>query len=212
VAILRVLQAPPSIGVALPPAVLAVVEGALAVDPAQRWPSAAALADAARTATAVLLAGAGIAIWGVTRDGAHGAEADGSASTPAKPFIPAGFATCRAGVCPTEAMCWGGITDIAGRIIPPRRVDCARAHYVQTFAAFPLPGDVDLFNVDLDALNKRADVRKACSHAFMQERSRDRKKTDGWTIDAWPIPTPAGSSTNYLHCVAGNGETTGSAF
>jgi serine/threonine protein kinase len=321
VAILRVQQAPRSIGFALPPAVLAVVEGALAVDPGQRWPSAAALADAARTAAAglvasgntppaaghashpptpssspgfggppslgsgslrpgaggppspgyasfppgagappslgsgsfppgmggpslgsgtpppsnagrsrtrgrlsivaafvvVLLIGAGIAVWGVTRGAGHGGEAGasgpaGNGSTPAKPLIPAGFRPCDAELCPTEEMCWGGIVNLAGRIIPPRRADCKEPHYVQTFAAIPLPDDVDLFNVDLDALPKRADVKKACSRAFMQQRSKDQKKTGGWTIDAWPIPTPEGSSTNYLHCVAGNGPTTGSAF
>ncbi|MEV6851639.1 serine/threonine-protein kinase [Actinoplanes sp. NPDC051411] len=284
VAILRVQQAPRSIGFALPPPVLAVVEGALAVDPGQRWPSAAALADAARTAAAglrapgntpppvghtphppapsppgfggppslgagslpapgsgtpppgdagrsrtrsrvsivaafvvVLLAGAGIAVWGVTRGGGHGDEAGastpgGTATSPAKSVIPAGFRRCDAELCPTEEMCWGGITNIAGRIIPPKRADCGEPHYVQTFAAIPLPDDVDLLNVDTDALLKRPDVKKACSRAFMQQRSKDQKKTGGWLIDAWPIPTPEGGSTSYLHCVAGNGPTTGSAF
>jgi hypothetical protein len=165
----------------------------------------------------VLLVGAGIALWGVSRGGGHGAETgaggpDSTAAAAPKPLIPAGFRSCDAELCPTEEMCWGGITDIAGRIVPPRRADCKEPHYVQTFAAIPLPGDIDLFNVDLDAVMKRADVKKACSRAFMQERSKDRKKTGGWTIDAWPIPTPEGSTTNYLHCVAGNGETTGSAF
>jgi hypothetical protein len=46
----------------------------------------------------------------------------------------------------------------------------------------------------------------------MQGRSKDQNKTAGWAIDAWPIPTPEGTSDYYLHCVAGKGETTGSAF
>jgi hypothetical protein len=50
VALQRLQDAPRTIGIALPPAVLAVVEGALAVDPAHRWPSAAAMAEAARAA------------------------------------------------------------------------------------------------------------------------------------------------------------------
>jgi serine/threonine-protein kinase len=298
VAILRVQQAPRSIEVPLPPAVLAVVEGALAVDPGQRWPSAAALADAARAAAAsrntpppagfggppsrgpgsfppvaggapslgsgsfpgappsrgsgsfpggppspgsgasppsdagaartrsrvpivaafitVVLIGAGIAIWGVTRGadsgkpGASGGET--TTSTPAKSSVPAGFRTCGAELCPTEEMCWGGITDIAGKVIPPRRKDCGTDHYMQTFAAIPMPDDVDLFNLDLDGLMTRKDIKKACSAAIMQGHSKDQTKTKSWTINAWPIPTPDGSSTNYLHCVAGDGETKGSAF
>ena len=273
VAILRVQQAPRSIEVALPPAVLAVVEGALAVDPGQRWPSAAALADAARTAAAnavsaantapsaslggpppwgsgsfppsaggppslgsgspphgtartrgrapivaaflaVLLVGAGIAIWGVTRGDGNGKPGGRGTTTsgPARSTVPAGFRACSAELCPTEPMCWGGITDIAGRVVPPRRLDCKQDHYTQTFAAIPLPADVDMFNLDLDGLMKRADVKTACSAAVMQGHSKNRAKTKGWTIDAWPIPTPEGSTTSYLHCVAGNGETSGSVF
>ena len=290
VAILRVQQAPRSIGVALAPAVLAVVEGALAVDPGQRWPSATALADAARRAAAdvvasrntplpvahaappqapsasfggppswgsgsfppsaggppspgsgtpqpsdagasrtrgrvpivaaflvVLLIGTGIAIWGVTRGGDHGDGAGASgrgttASSPAKSTVPAGFRACGTELCPTEEMCWGGITDIAGKVIPPRRKDCTEDHYMQTFAAIPIPDDVDLFNLDLDGLMNREDIKTACSAASMQGRSKDRDQTEGWTINAWPIPIPEGSNTNYLHCVAGNGETTGSVF
>ena len=304
VAILRVQQAPRSIGVALPPAVLAVVEGALAVDPGQRWPSAAALADAARTAAtdvvasgntappaarpapppapsasfggppswdpgsfppsaggppslgsgsfapgaggppslgsgtpqprdagasrtrsrvpivaaflAVVLVGAGIAIWGVTRGGdgdrVGASGGDITASNPAKSPVPAGFRTCGTELCPKEEMCWGGITDIAGKVIPPRRKDCKQDHYMQTFAAIPMPDDVDLFNLDLDGLMTRKDIKNACSDAIMQRHSKDPDETKGWTINAWPIPTPEGSSTNYLHCVAGDGETKGSAF
>jgi serine/threonine-protein kinase len=48
VALQRLQSAPRTIGLTLPAAVLLVVERALATDPAQRWPSAAALADAAR--------------------------------------------------------------------------------------------------------------------------------------------------------------------
>jgi hypothetical protein len=109
-------------------------------------------------------------------------------------------------------MCWGGITDIAGKIVPPQPHDCKTDHYVQTFAAIPLPDDIDLFNVDLDGLLKRPDVKNACSAAIMQSHSEDPNKTKDWTISAWPIPTPEGSSRSYLHCVAGSGETRGSLF
>ena len=50
VALQRIRVAPQTLGGDIPPSVLAVVEGALAVEPAHRWPSAAALADAARSA------------------------------------------------------------------------------------------------------------------------------------------------------------------
>jgi serine/threonine-protein kinase len=247
VAILRVREAPRSIGVALPPAVLAVVEGALAVDPGQRWPSAAALADAARAAAAgvitsgstpswgsgavppsgasrtrrripivaafltVLLVGAGIAIWAVTR-GDNPTGRSTAASTLPKSIVPAGFRTCGTELCPTEEMCWNGITTIADKVIPPKRADCLGDHYMQTFAAIPVPADVNLFSLDLDALMKREDIKNACSVAIMQGRSKDRGKTAGWTINAWPIPTPEGTGTTYLHCVAGHGETRGSVF
>jgi hypothetical protein len=48
VALQRLQSAPRTIGITLPAQVLLVVERALATDPARRWPSAAALADAAR--------------------------------------------------------------------------------------------------------------------------------------------------------------------
>src|SRR5689334_6104497 len=50
VALQRLQSAPRTIGITLPAPVLAVVERALATDPARRWPSAAGLADAARAA------------------------------------------------------------------------------------------------------------------------------------------------------------------
>jgi serine/threonine protein kinase len=50
VALQRVQAAPRTLGGNLPGPVLAVVERALATDPADRWPSAAAMADAARAA------------------------------------------------------------------------------------------------------------------------------------------------------------------
>ncbi|MCO8271329.1 serine/threonine protein kinase, partial [Actinoplanes sp. TRM 88003] len=51
VALQRLQAAPRTIGVQLPAPILGVVERALATDPAHRWPSAAALAAAARAAT-----------------------------------------------------------------------------------------------------------------------------------------------------------------
>ena len=53
VALQRVQAAPRTLGGDIPGPVLAVVERALATDPADRWPSAAALAAAARAAVAV---------------------------------------------------------------------------------------------------------------------------------------------------------------
>jgi tRNA A-37 threonylcarbamoyl transferase component Bud32 len=52
VAMRRIREPPPTLVGQLAPAVLAVVERALAVDPAQRWPSARAMAEAARRALA----------------------------------------------------------------------------------------------------------------------------------------------------------------
>jgi hypothetical protein len=56
----------------------------------------------------------------------------------------------------------------------------------------------------------RLDVRVGAGG--MGEVWRGTDEVLGRTIDAWPIPTPEGSSTDYLHCVAGSGETTGSYF
>lgn len=263
VAILRVQQAPRSIDVPLSAPVLTVVEKALAVDPAQRWPSAAALAEAAQRAAAeantssressvllntggsisggvaggppslgtsqgkkrgksrgriaiaaafvaVVLVAAGIAFWGINRG--KDVQASGPTETVSGPAVPAGFTRCGAEYCPAEEMCWGGITLIAGREVPPKRLDCKTEHYMETFAAIPLPDDVELYDVDLDALLKRPAVKAACSRAIMQERSRDQARTKDWTIEAWPIPVPAGGSTYYLHCVAGSKVSTSSAF
>jgi serine/threonine-protein kinase len=52
VALQRLRSAPKTIGITLPAAVLAVVERALATDPAHRWPTAAAMATAARESVA----------------------------------------------------------------------------------------------------------------------------------------------------------------
>jgi serine/threonine-protein kinase len=53
VALQRLQTAPPPLGADIPGPVLAVVERALATDPAHRWPSAATMADAARAAIAI---------------------------------------------------------------------------------------------------------------------------------------------------------------
>jgi serine/threonine-protein kinase len=54
VALQRIREMPRTLGIDVPPAVLAVVEHALATDPAHRWQSAAELAEAARRAAAGL--------------------------------------------------------------------------------------------------------------------------------------------------------------
>lgn len=92
VALQRLQSAPRTIGVALPGPVLAVVERALAITPDGRWPSASALAAAARAA---IIAPPGAADFG-PRPAATGsaAPAPASASGPAA----AGFASGSAGL------------------------------------------------------------------------------------------------------------------
>jgi serine/threonine-protein kinase len=57
IAMRHVRDIPPPLPADIPPAARAVVERAMAKDPAARWPSAAALADVARRAAAALAAG-----------------------------------------------------------------------------------------------------------------------------------------------------------
>ncbi|GIM94334.1 serine/threonine-protein kinase [Paractinoplanes toevensis] len=234
VALQRLQTAPRTMGITLPAAVLAVLEKALATDPAQRWPSASALAGAARAGAAgtgipapvgpapantegrarrmlwaalvlaVVLAG-GVAVWGFTRDGG------GDSAVPAaKAGVPAGFASCGTGYCPVEPMCWGGLTAISGRAQPPGRINCDEPHRYQTYAAIPLPEGA--LEIRTDSLMAQPAVTKACTPALLRSRGSTPGKADAFTPDAWPIQLPDGSW--LLHCLARSpgGETTGSVI
>ncbi|MDY7084562.1 MAG: serine/threonine-protein kinase [Actinomycetota bacterium] len=315
VALQRLQSAPRTIGIHLPAPVLRVVERALATDPAHRWPTAAALALAARSAAspsspyaatgpahappppadpvpwsttgpvapsggsagspafdpwaatfpvpapsagansvpaptgpalapddpaagrvrrlgrgrgllvavAALLAIGGVAGWGVSKLGGGPGTGAAKADTPtgASPAVGAGrlgtatgfgpLHECGNGFCPTEPLCWGGLTAINGQAHPPSRIDCAQEHAWETFAAIPMP--VGAEGARQDSLMSRAEIAKACSAAVMAARSRDAAAIRSWRRDAWPITLP-GSDGPLLHCLAAPalGDTTGAAF
>jgi eukaryotic-like serine/threonine-protein kinase len=273
IALQRLQAAPRTIGVALPGPVLGVVERALATDPGRRWPSAAALAEAARAAVpasgasgearpatgpappaagpASLKAGpvapasAGSAspvaarrpgpsrrravliglvalllIGGVTAGTLAGRDRGGSGAEPvaapsgASPgaAVPAGFTACGTAICPAEPLCWGGLTSISGKAMPPERIDCTQDHVWETFAAVPLAA-AEATTVRPEALMARADVAAACSSSAMASRSSDPDATRPWVRDAWPIELP-GSGGWLVHCMARPepGESSRSAF
>ena len=125
--------------------------------------------------------------------------------------IPDGYVVCGEVLCPTEPMCWRGLVVISGEGRPPGRADCSDPHYWETFAAVNLPGDA-VTDEDLTTLIERADVGEVCSAAAMAGRARDGVSTEGWRIEAWPIP--ADPYTVLVHCLAGSleGETPGAVF
>ncbi|WP_433718206.1 serine/threonine-protein kinase [Actinoplanes sp. CA-051413] len=240
VALQRLQAAPRTLGGDIPAPVLAVVERALATDPADRWPSAAAMAEAARAAVGpgptpraprpstsrsrrwavlaaalvVLVVAGGVALWQTLRPDPHGGPAVGAGTSgPAAPGVvrPAGFVTCGPLLCPAEPLCWAGVTAINGRASSPRDLDCAGDHTWETFAATALPADVSRSHED--ELLLRKDIAAACSARVMADRSRDRAATDGWEREAWPIEVP-GTDQRLVHCLARpeQGEPTGSAF
>ncbi|GIE94143.1 serine/threonine-protein kinase [Paractinoplanes rishiriensis] len=270
VALQRLQSAPRTIGVTLPAPVLAVVERALDTDPGKRWPTAAALAEAARAAVgaapggvgpggvaggvgsggvaggvgpggvapawgpapaagsrrrlvlaalaAVLLAGAAVVGWTVTRDrdrdptGATTPARRGDAAPQSAPTGFAGFGECGPGLCPTVPLCWGGLTAISGKAHPPAQIDCTEPHRWETFVAVALPEGLDA--VRADELMAQRDVSAACSSAVMGAVSRDPAVTRTWRRDAWPIRLAEGDPT-LLHCLAQpaeGGEFTGSQF
>jgi serine/threonine-protein kinase len=246
VALQRLQSAPRTIGITLPAPVLRVVERALATDPAGRWPSAAALADAARaTATpgapasprtpeiaepgprrkviaaawaAAILVVVVAAAWFITRAGsgddgrlqAQQPDARTGGATTATATVK-GFAACGNAFCPTEPMCWSGLTSISGKAQPPAPVNCSEEHYWETFAAVRLPAGAA--DGRADELMERPDVAKACSAALMASRSKDPVATRSWRRDAWPIQR-TGDGVPLLHCLAGStdGETTKTIF
>ncbi len=100
IAMRHVREAPPPLPPDIPPAVRAIVERAMAKDPGQRWPTAAAFAAIARRSAAEL-AGAGPRPGGVTptalppRQGAHGQATP--TPTPTSPGVGPGTTPPRVG-------------------------------------------------------------------------------------------------------------------
>ncbi|GAA2689674.1 hypothetical protein Apa02nite_045750 [Actinoplanes palleronii] len=250
VALQRIQQSPKTIGVNVPMPVLAIVERALAVDPAQRWQSATALADAARTAfdppaahrsgvdapparsdaprsagdapraraqtpggrtgklvtaalAALVIAGGVAGVVLKTRDdGSGSAAADpgtaGTASAPATlAATPAGFAVCGDAFCPTEPMCWNGLTQNGAEAVTPSSADCGTEHFWETYLAVPLPDGPPLMRGD-QTLVERPEYAKVCTAAALADHRIGGKSATGWLRDAWPIPA---GKTWLLHCL-----------
>ena len=232
VALQRLSAAPRTLGGDVPGPVLDVVQRALATEPADRWPSAAALGAAAR-ATVTEPVGRAVPVpgsrtvrgrWAVlvalltvilVVGGAAAWRARSPEASPAPPPPPAkgpaGFAACDPMLCPVEPLCWGGLIIANGRALPPpRRLDCAEPHYWETFAATARPAG--LAADQEDDLIDREDLAAACSRALLAARSRDRAATAGWTLVAWPIQL---GDSRLIHCIAGpkvGGKSTGSVF
>ncbi|TDO36473.1 serine/threonine-protein kinase [Paractinoplanes brasiliensis] len=174
-------------------------------------------------AVAALVVIGGAAGWGVSKFGGGPGTGAAKADTPTG-AAPAGGAgrlgtptgsvplrECGNGLCPTEPLCWGGMTAINGQAHPPSRIDCAQEHSWETFVAIPMPAGA--VAARQDSLMSRADIAKACSAAVMAAQSRDAAAIRSWRRDAWPITLP-GSDGPLLHCLAAPalGDTTGAAF
>lgn len=218
VAVQRVQGPPPPLPDDVPRAAAAVVERAMAQDPARRWPSAAAMAEAARAAgqggpapvpvrprkrrvwpvlAAVLavlaVAGVGVVVWKV-------GERSTAEAVPAPPAqVPSGFEECAEGLCPSEPLCWGGLFVVSGVAQQPRRIVCTQTHAWETFAA--VPATADMMQTRQDELMKRPDVGAACSVDVMLERARTRNVTKGWVRDAVPMRVN-GAEDVLMHCLA----------
>ncbi|WP_433384005.1 serine/threonine-protein kinase [Actinoplanes sp. CA-142083] len=154
--------------------------------------------------------------WFLTRshrgDDATGYRSDPKVEAgPVKDAIPAGFAACGESFCPSEPMCWGGLTSISGGAKPPERIPCTEDHYWESFAAIPNPASAA--EVRADELIENADIAKACTAGLMASRSRNPKSTGAWRRAAWPIKVRGGTVT-LMHCLAGStdGETRTAAF
>ena len=155
----------------------------------------------------VLALGAGgYATWRLTQPGGPGAPSGSAEPIPPAARdgrIPDGYAVCREALCPTEPMCWRGLVVISGEGRPPAKEDCAQPHYWETFAAVSLPAGA-LTDADLTTLIERADIGEVCSAGAMAARTRAGASTEGWRIEAWPIPADA--YTVLVHCLAGSAE------
>jgi len=164
----------------------------------------------------VILLGGGFAAWKI-RDpgdtgGARGQATAGPSTDPSASVLQqANLAACDKWLCPTKPLCWGGLVAMAGIAVPPRPVDCAKAHYWETFVAIYRPADAA--DTRQDELMQRADVKAACSAAVMASRSSKPSVTEGWARDAWPVQL-SGNGAWFLHCIAFSkgGERSGSAF
>ena len=302
VAMQRVREAPPALDGDVPGPVRAVVDRALATDPAHRWRCAADLAVAARQAVpglpaarpaaqpgpvppagpaaldgrppsrtpapataarrrrhmavaavvlvGVVLVGAGLWVRGKGSPGANGSPgavgspgANGSpggtaagstvagsavagsavagsavagstaagSAVPAAPAALAGFVPCGGVYCPAVPMCWGGLVIISGEAHVPRRIDCAKPHYWETFAVGHLPPDA--VRAPQDELMDRADIAGVCAESVLAGRSRDPAGTQDWRREPLAVQA-ADAQTWLLHCLAGSpdGESTGAMF
>jgi serine/threonine-protein kinase len=227
VALQRLQVSPRTLAGNLPGPVIAVIERALAADPGDRWPSAAALAGAARSTAlpsppvaalqvgsappvkrrmwalvaavlAVALLGGG---WFLSKiNGDADVRAKATVSSPADDGLAsAGLATCAAGLCPVEPLCWHGMTAINGRALPPGKVDCDLSHTWETFAAIRMP--VDAAGAVPGELMKKADIAQACAASVMQSRSVNPARTKDWINDAWPVQID-GTNDWLVHCLA----------
>jgi serine/threonine-protein kinase len=223
VAMQRVREAPPKLAGDVPQPVAAVVERALATDPAHRWPSAAEFAAAARRAALDLLSNGNagtinaapaaatpnLAQTLVDHQGWPAAQHP-PAAVPASRSTPPGFVRHGSLLYPLAPMCWGGLTIPGGVGRVPRRIDPAEPHYWETFAAGYLPDDAIYLRQD-DLMN-RADIAAVCSEAVLADRSRDPSRMRGWEREPWPVQIDR--DTWIFHCLAspGDGEWVGSAF
>lgn len=234
VALQRLQSGPRTMKVRLPIPVQAVVERALAVDPKDRWQSAAELAAAARAAVAdrapvtapavrrsllplvlsavavMALAVAGLVVRGSRPDTNPAVTPTTLEEGLTQERLPVRFTTCAGGFCPVEPMCWAGLNVSSGVPESPRRLDCAAEHVWETYAAVDVPPGGVVIDDD-DPLIEKSEIAVACGEEFMAARSHHPDRTRGWVREAWPIKV--GEDT-LLHCIARpvGGEATGAFF
>ncbi|WP_203728892.1 serine/threonine-protein kinase [Paractinoplanes durhamensis] len=237
VALQRLQAAPRTIGITLPAAVLGVLEKALGTDPAHRWPTATALAAAARAAAdgspippspppkkadqkprhltliaallAVLVVAGGVAVWGFSRDNSDSATG-ATGTTGAKSG--AGSAAVPAGFTACD------------KVYCPAAPLCWGGMTAINGHAQP-PGRIDCaephsyqtyaaialpagaLDIRTSLLMAQPDIAAACSPELLASRTN---AAAGFTPDAWPVQQS--DQTWLLHCLARSdkGETTGS--
>jgi serine/threonine-protein kinase len=241
VALQRLQAAPRTIGITLPAAVLGVLEKALATDPAQRWPSAAALAAAARTTTgaplyqqpreepqgkphgkrggkllaviaAIVLVAGGIAVWGGNRD-KGGDPAD---AAPAGSKHPAADAAPAGFVKCGPAYCPATPICWGGlTAISGRAQPPGRIDCDQphSYQTFAaVPLPDGALDIRTDALMAEPAIAAACSASVLESRSVDGAETRTYETQPWPVQLP--DQRWLLHCLASapGFQSTGSAF
>jgi serine/threonine-protein kinase len=157
-------------------------------------------------AAAVLLvaAGVGVAVWQTQPNKPGTGSVSGHK-------IPAGFVPCGDALCPTQPLCWHGLTRIGDQGFKPGKAACTEPHYWETFAAGYLPADAGT-GAELGELIDRPDIQALCSADRMAAHSRDASATTDWTRQAWPIEADA--YTVLVHCLSGSpeGESLGAVF